>query len=344
MNSPIRTLIVDDSVFICHTLAGHLKNIPEIEVVGIAHNGIDGLAQARSLKPDVIVLDVEMPRMDGLTTLQHIMTECPTRVIMFSVLTKRGARTTVQALMRGAVDFVSKPDAKFDIYNVIDQLIVKIKTTAQTKVTAALPTAEPAPPSAKAGLQLRQKEDLLIVIGASTGGPRALQQILCSLPATFPAAIAIVQHMPANFTRSLAQRLHELCPLRVQEAATGDRLARGLVLLAPGDFHVQFKESGQIVLDQGPRRHFVRPSVDVTMESAAQLFGSSVIGVVLTGMGSDGTDGARAIKAAGGRVVVEHESTSIVYGMPQSVVAAGLADYIKPLPTIASTLVELVGK
>jgi two-component system chemotaxis response regulator CheB len=195
---------------------------------------------------------------------------------------------------------------------------------------------------AKLGPQLLQRDDPIIIIGASTGGPRAIQRILLDLPANLPASILIVQHMPPDFTRSLAQRLNETCALTVQEAREGDRLARGLALIAPGDFHLRFKSWRQITLDQGPRRHHVRPAVDVTMESAVEYHGTNVIGVVLTGMGSDGTEGARRIKATGGRIMAEHESTSVVYGMPASVVQAGLADQVTPLPEVAPTLLDLV--
>jgi two-component system chemotaxis response regulator CheB len=184
--------------------------------------------------------------------------------------------------------------------------------------------------------------DTVVVIGTSTGGPRALQAVLSDLPADLPAAILIVQHMPPGFTRSLAQRLNEASPLIVQEAADGDRLARGMVLLAPGNFHLRFKRIRQLALDQGPRRHHVRPAVDVTMESAVEYHGKNVIGVLLTGMGQDGTDGAGLIKTAGGKVIAEHESTSVVYGMPGSVVRAGLADRVVPLPRVPATLVELI--
>jgi two-component system chemotaxis response regulator CheB len=183
----------------------------------------------------------------------------------------------------------------------------------------------------------------VIVIGASTGGPRALQQVLPSLPADLPAAVAIVQHMPPTFTRSLAQRLNESSALTVQEAAQGDRLARGLVFMAPGDYHLQFRGRRRVALDQGPRRNHMRPAADVSMETAAMNHGSAVIGVVLTGMGSDGTSGARHIKEAGGVVIAEDESTSVVYGMPRNVVEAGLADRVLPLPRIASALMRLVG-
>lgn len=342
MASPIRVLLVDDSVFICHTLTSHLEDGGEIKVVGKAHNGLEALAKLHMLKPDVVILDVEMPGMDGLTVLKQLMAERPTPVIMFSVLTTRGASTTVRALMRGAVDFVAKPDSQTYIHTVVDQLKEKIKTAVGAK-TENLPAAkeEAVTPPSKSGVQRFRREDALIIIGASTGGPRALYRVLADLPVNLPAAMIIVQHMPADFTRSLAQRLNETCGLRVQEAAPGDRLARGLALLAPGDFHLYLSENGQVRLDQGPRRNGVRPSLDITMESAAQYYGSAVIGVILTGMGNDGAEGARHIKANGGKIIAEDESTCVVYGMPRSVVEAGWADRVVPLPKVAETIVEL---
>jgi two-component system chemotaxis response regulator CheB len=344
MNQPVRVLVVDDSAFMRLTIAKHLEADPGITVVGSARDGLDALAKIPALKPDVITLDVEMPNLDGLATLQRIMEECPRPVIMLSSLTQRGARTTIQALMRGAVDFVPKPMANSDLGTVMEELIAKVKAAAGVRpapprgVTVPLSTSAPV----RLGPQPLRNGDPLIVIGASTGGPRALQQVLHDLPSDLPAAVTIVQHMPPGFTRSLAQRLHETSSLTVQEAMDGDHLARGLVLLAPGDFHLRFRDRKQIALDQGERRCHVRPSVDVTMESAAEQHGAAVIGVVLTGMGADGTDGAACIKAAGGRVIAEHESTCVVYGMPRSVVEAGLADRVVPLPEVAATLVELV--
>jgi two-component system chemotaxis response regulator CheB len=344
MSNPIRVLIVDDSAFIRYTVTKHLEADPDITVVGSAHDGLDALVQISALKPDVVVLDVEMPRMDGLTALKRIMAECPTPVVMLSALTQRGAQTTIRALMRGALDFVPKPDARIDIHTVIEELSEKIKIAAGTRLatlrTSTVPLALTSP--TKQGPRLLQKGDRLIVIGASTGGPRALQGVLSRLPADLPAGILVVQHMPPGFTRSLAQRLNQTSPLMVQEAADGDRLGRGTVLLAPGDFHLQFKGIRQVTLDQGPRRHHVRPAVDVTMESAVKYHQANVIGVILTGMGQDGTEGAGQIKAAGGKVIAEHKSSSIVYGMPASVVKAGLADRVVPLSRIAATLMELI--
>ena len=342
MGRPIRVLVVDDSTFMRHAITKYLQTDPGITVVGAAYDGLDALAKISLLKPDVITLDVEMPRMDGLTTLKRIMAEHPTPVIMLSSLTQRGARPTVQALMRGAVDFIPKPSAGTDIGAIIEELIAKVKAAAGVRPVKLQPQQSTAPPpAAKQMPRPLRKGDPLIVIGASTGGPRALHQVLSGLPADLPAAVMVVQHMPPAFTRSLAQRLNQSILLAVQEAANGDRLAKGLVLLAPGDFHLQ-ANGRRVVLDQGPPRNHVRPAVDVTMESAAREHGAAVIGVVLTGMGSDGTSGAERIRAAGGRVIAEDESTCVVYGMPRSVVEAGQANQVVPLPKVASALIEML--
>ena len=342
MGSPVRVLIVDDSAFMRHAIAKYLEADRDITVVGSAYDGLDALAKIPALKPNVVTLDVEMPRMDGLTALKRIMAECPTPVIMVSSLTQRGARATIQALMRGAVDFIPKPTAGTDMRTIIEELTLKVKTAAGVRpVAPPAPEKAPSAPATKLAPRPFHKGHPLIVIGASTGGPRALQEVLSKLPADLPAAVVMVQHMPPGFTQSLAHRLDEHSPLLVQEAADGDRLARGLVLLAPGDFHLRLNLR-RVALDHGPPRHYVRPAADVLMESAAENHGAAVIGVVLTGMGSDGTDGAGDIKAAGGKVIAEHESTSVVYGMPRSVVEAGLADWVVPLPDVAAKLVNLV--
>ncbi len=357
MNRPVRVLLVDDSAFVRHRLAKRLETDPGITVVGRAYDGLDALAQIQALKPDVVTLDVEMPRMDGLTALRRIMAECPTPVIMLSAVTQRGTRATIQALMRGAIDFVSKPVANENGSRMIEELTTKIKIAAAARSSTPsrphIPAPTPTPPSTHTPTpphphtstpkpRVFRRGDSLVVIGASTGGPRALRQVLSDLPADLPAGVLVVQHMPTGFTRALAQRLDENCPLAVQEAEHDDRLARGRVLLAPGGSHLQLDRRGRVSLTQGPRRNGVRPAVDVTMESAATHYGPAVIGVVLTGMGADGTAGARRVKAAGGRVIVEDESTSVVYGMPRSVVEAGLADRVTPLPEVALALMELI--
>jgi len=346
----VKVLVVDDSAFLRYTITKHLEADPEIIVVGSARDGLEALSKIPVLKPDVITLDVEMPRLDGLSALQRIMAEHPTPVVMLSSLTQRGTRTTIQALIKGAVDFVAKPEASTEIKSVVESLTLKIKTAAKVNVSQRSAVALPPRPDLKAnsvgqdklGLRPLQPGEPVIVIGASTGGPRALQQVLSDLPGNLHAAVMVVQHMPPGFTRSLAQRLNEASALTIQEAADGDRLACGLALLAPGDFHLRLKDHKQVILDQGPRRHHVRPAVDVTMESVAEYHKAAVIGVILTGMGSDGAQGAGVIKAAGGKIIAEDESTSIVYGMPRSVAEAGLADRILPLPQVATALVEMV--
>lgn len=343
MSQPIRVLIVDDSAFMRVSIARHLERDPAIQVVGSARDGIEALERIAQLRPDVLTLDVEMPRMDGITALQRIMAECPTPVVMLSSRTQQGARTTIQALMRGAIDFVPKPDGLRDAQTVMAELIDKIKAAAGARPLAPPLRAPMVSAGGKAAPQALQSGDPVIIIGASTGGPHALEQVFANLPAQLPAAIVVIQHMPAGFTQSLAQRLNDTHPFSIREATDGDQLARGLALLAPGDAHLRFSRHGRVALDGGPRRNHVRPSIDVAMESAVEQYGSRVIGVVLTGMGMDGTAGARCIKAAGGNVIAEHESTSIVYGMPRSVIEAGLADLVAPLPDLAAAIVRMAG-
>ncbi len=338
----IRVLIVDDSAFVRQTLTNRLQIDPDISVVGAACDGVEALSQIKALHPDVVVLDVEMPRMDGLTVLKQIMIEAPTPVIMLSALTHQGTSTTIRALMRGAVDFVPKPDASMNLRDVLEELILKIKTAVNTnQQTLSVVNTPPLSRTSRSTLRPLQKKDTLIIIGASTGGPRALRLLVPQLPPDLTATALIVQHMPAGFTRSLAQGLHDRSSWTVQQAADGDYLARGMALLAPGNAHLCVR--GKLVrLDKGPPRNHVRPSIDMTMETAVTYHSPNIIGVVLTGMGMDGKDGARLIKNAGGTVIAEHESTSVIYGMPGSVVKAGLADYILPINEIASALTELV--
>ncbi len=343
MANPIRVLVVDDSAFMRYTINRHLDADPAISVVGSAKDGVEALEKISSLKPDVVTLDVEMPRLDGLSTLEQIMKRFPTPVVMLSSLTAKGAQTTIKALMLGAVDFVQKPTGSAETRAVMTVLVEKVKAAAGVhmakvqKPVTSLPTA-----AHHSAMRPFSANDPLVVIGSSTGGPKALQEVIPHLPADLQAAVVIVQHMPAGFTKSLAQRLNDMSPLSVQEATDGDRLAKGLILLAPGDYHMEIHDNRRIKLTKAPRRNHVRPAVDITMETAADHFGKSVLGVILTGMGSDGTDGARRIKARGGHIIAENEETSVVYGMPRSVVEAGLADTVVPLPEVAQTIVKMV--
>ncbi len=357
---PIRVLIVDDSAYMRFTLGRALSAAPGLEVVGAAHDGQEALELIPKLQPDVVTLDVEMPRLDGLSTLRQIMARWPRPVIMLSSLTTEGARETILALTWGAVDFVAKPATKANLAAIMDEVIAKIQAAAQARVRAGPSTltspslSHPVPGFNPVGRGVTEgrgenkstrplrMRDRVVVIGASTGGPGALQTVVADLPADLPAAVLIVQHMPVGFTRSLAERLDSVSALAVNEAAPGDALEVGRALLAPGGFHMTVDENGRIALNQNPPVHGVRPAVDVTMASVAQRYGSATIGVVLTGMGRDGTNGALLIRSAGGQVIAEDESTCVVWGMPRSVVEAGAADRVVPLPQVAAAIERAV--
>lgn len=345
MAEKIRVLVVDDSGFVVASVTRKLQADPAIEVVGSARNGIEAIEKVKSLAPDVVTLDVVMPEMDGLTALGHIMAECPTPVVMLSALTSENAETTIRALEIGAVDFFLKPSAvRPDGEGTADDtLTAKVKMAAKVDVRPRMPAAVPgngAHQDRKAPA-VHVPFSKLVVIGSSTGGPRALMQLIPALPADIPAAILVVQHMPPVFTRSLSERLNQASQIKVSEAQEGSRISRGQALLAPGDYHMVIGDGGRIILNQNPPVQGVRPSVDVTMRSVAEVYRGACVGVVLTGMGSDGTDGASRIKAAGGRILAQDEATSAIYGMPMSVARAGHADKILPLPEIAAEIVKV---
>lgn len=347
--SPVKVMIVDDSAFMRFTIAQQLNEQPDIVVIGTASNGREALKLIPKLQPEVITLDVEMPHMDGLTTLRHIMTEFPRPVIMFSSLTKEGAAETIQALMLGAVDFIAKPANRIDIHEAMQDLIAKILHVSKARVSCFSPrppvrsAAKPAE-SPKKNLRPYHRDTPVILIGASTGGPGALSEVVPALSANLPSPVLIVQHMPAGFTHSLAERLNSLSPLQVKEAEPGDALMVGQVLLAPGGFHMTLDEHDRIALNQKPPVHGVRPAVDVTLTSLIQHYGNHILAVIMTGMGSDGTHGASLLHSDGGYVIAEHESTCVVWGMPRSVVEAHAADAILPRPQIAVAIEEAVRK
>lgn len=344
----IRVLVVDDSAFMRAAIARLLELDPMIQVAGTARDGAEALEQLERLRPDVLTLDVEMPRMDGLTALALIMERSPTPVIMLSAMTFQGAEATLRALDLGAVDFVPKPSGSLslNIHGVQEELIRKVKAAARARLTRSSPAAREAvrlaPAGAKATPGPFSRRHKLIVIGSSTGGPKALHGLLPQLPADLQACLLMVQHMPTGFTQCLAEGLDRISSLVVKEAQPGDRLATGLALVAPGDQHLIVREEGRIYLDgRAPRLHGVRPAVDITLESAARLYGPALIAVILTGMGSDGAQGAALVKAHGGYVIAEDESTCVVYGMPKQVVEGGYADAVLPLPQIVPKLLRL---
>lgn len=347
--SRARVLIVDDSGFFRRRLAEIFGADPDIEVVGTAANGQEAIDQAALLKPAVITMDIEMPVMDGITAVRRIMAVRPVPILMFSSLTTEGAQATFEALEAGAADYLPKrlEDIAVDREVAIRELTARVKLLAGRGPRAAVrPALElvkvaPRPPAAHAAGRYR-----LVVIGASTGGPVALQQILASLPKDFPLPILLVQHMPATFTGPFAQRLDQMCAIKVKEAADRDRLAPGVALLAPGGRQMVLETvAGHTVVrirDSEPGQHY-RPSVDVTFAAAAQQFGGKTLALVLTGMGADGREGARALKQGGATVWAQDEKTCVVYGMPGAVAEAGLADQILPLAAIGPGIVSEVG-
>lgn len=343
---PIKVLVVDDSAFMRFTITKRLNEAEDIQVVGSAHDGEEALKVIPNLNPDVVTLDIEMPHLDGLGTLRQIMAHFPRPVIMLSSLTTDGARETIQALTWGAVDFVAKPASKANIDVVMDDVVAKIRRAAGARVYH-IPIRRKArvfsqPLATPGAVRSLRTNDRVVVIGSSTGGPRALNTVISHLPPDLPAAYLVVQHMPVGFTRSLAERLDSISPLTVKEASPGDTIEVGKVLVAPGGFHMLIDTHNKITVNQNPPVHGVRPAVDVTMISAVERFGKKLIGVVLTGMGSDGTNGAALIHGSGGYVIAEDESTCVVWGMPRSVVQANAADEVAPLPGIARAIANAV--
>ena len=335
----MRVLVVDDSAFMRRVVGDAIASQPDMELAGTARNGLDALLKVEQLQPDVVTLDVEMPEMDGLTALRHLMARYPRPVVMLSTMTQAGAASTLRALSIGAVDFVAKPSGAIalDFRQVRDELLHKVRVAACAQVGQT--TREPRPSSSRPRPAVRRAGfEHVVVIGSSTGGPRALGRLIPELPADGRTAYVIVQHMPAAFTRSLAERLDASSHLVVREAAAGDRLEAGTALVAPGDHHVRLSPSGAVELDQSPRVHGVRPSVDVTLQSAAEGWGSRTVAVILTGMGQDGADGAAAVRQAGGCVIAEDEATCVVWGMPRAVVERGLAHRVVPLDGMAQAI------
>lgn len=343
----VRVLVVDDSAFMRKVITEIIGAEPDLEVVGYARNGEDALKKLSRLQVDVITLDVEMPVMDGLETLKRIMNENPRPVVMLSSRTRKGSDTTMQALSLGAVDFVSKPtgSAAPDLHSIAEKLVSKIRCAAMAqlprkkRVPAAAPPKGPLPvlPPVPAGAASR-----IVIIGSSTGGPKALEEVFAHIPANLPAGIVVVQHMPKDFTRSFADRLNSLFPFPVKEAQNGDLVENGKVLIAPGDYHLVITPERRVELNQEDRVMFLRPAIDVTMESLPGVYGRNIIGVILTGMGRDGAKGMAKIKQAGGITIAQDQATSTIYSMPKAVAEEGHADYILPLERIGGVITELV--
>ncbi len=334
----IRVLVVDDSAFVRKAVTRMLGTAPDIEVVGTAGDGEDGLRRARELRPDVVTLDIKMPRLGGLETLERLMIEQPVPVLLMSTLTQEGAEVTLRGLELGAMDFIDKSSVQpMSMLSLADELIAKIRALGGARVKAR-------PHAVAARTEPGRERAEVVVIATSTGGPSALQQVVSLLPAGFPAPVLIVQHIPRGFTRSLAERLDARSTIPVREARDGEPLAAGSILVAPAGIHTRLeqREGVVVVLDEEPRDALHRPSADVLMASAAAVFGSRVVGIVLTGMGSDGTEGLRAIRRRGGRTLAESEETCVIYGMPKAAIDAGVVERTVPLDLVAEEMLAAV--
>lgn len=347
--------MVDDSSFMRKVIGDILEEIPSVKVIGKARDGVDALAKIETLSPDLVTLDVEMPRKNGLDTLKEIMERFPVPVIMVSSLTQDGAETTMKALSMGAVDFIAKPSGNISLNmkDVGDELKEKVLAVASSK--HVLPIKKEKNRETTVSIENRLKKRVkpfisgikpqIICIASSTGGPQALQKILTALPADFPLPIMIAQHMPKGFTASFAARLNDLCSVDVEEAREGLALRQGLVVVAPGGFHMILKgERGNMTvgLSDAPPLLSVKPSANVLFSSVADVVEGDAVAVILTGMGRDGTDGAKVLSSIGAYVFGESSETCVVYGMPRSAMEAGVVNEELPLEEIAGALDRFV--
>jgi len=369
--APIEVLIVDDSPFMRMTLQKILNQDPDIKVIDTARDGREGILKLQALRPQVVTMDVEMPVMNGLQALEEIMRWQPTPVIMLSAVTTEGTQATLKALDLGAFDVVAKPSGRpgADLQALSRDLVEKVKAAAEINparlARKSVPlgvTVQVVPPRVLPSTVVTRQAQVLttggrmgltpkhaveiVAIGTSTGGPSALQAVLPTLPGNFPVPVLVAQHMPPGFTGPLAERLNGLCPLNVREGIHGEILKAGTVYVAPAGKQMQVqRKSGQLTLhigDVAPIPTLYHPSVDVMFLSLAKAVGQGTLGVVMTGMGSDGTKGMKELKALEGFAIAESEETCVVYGMPRSLVDAGLADRVVPLGEIGQTIVECV--
>ena len=349
MSERIRVLVVDDSALMRKLIPAILARDSSIEVVGTAMDGAFALKKIEELRPDVVTLDLEMPRMDGLEMLRLIMRRAPLPIILFSTHSTKGGYATLKALALGAVDFLAKPKdaAAGHLEEIADQLIAKIKVAKRAAKRKLPPVTvkEELPKLAKASRPALAPRRV-IAVGISTGGPNALQYVLSQIPSDFLSTIVVVQHMPEGFTEMFAKRLDECCPLEVQEARSGDLLLAGRVLICPGNRHMMVRRmprGDMVVLSDGPPVNGHRPSADVLFHSVAQEFSLMSVGVLMTGMGEDGAEGLGAIKAAGGMTIAQSEDTCVVSGMPRAAILKGYANKVIPLEGLGTFLANHYG-
>jgi two-component system chemotaxis response regulator CheB len=344
---PIRVLIVDDSAFMRMVLKDIIDQQPDMKVVGFAKDGVEAIDKIITLKPDVVTLDIEMPKKNGLEVLSEIMQKSPTRIIMVSSLTSNDADITIECLEKGAFDFIQKPagSTSWTFRDVQDELLNKIRESMKVSLDK-LTTVQHIPRrKSRKRLDFNIVGQKIVLIASSTGGPRSLDVIIPQLPENLNAPVIIIQHMPPGFTKSLADRLDKISNLRVKEAEDGEILQKNIVYVAPGDYHLGLKGNDfkvRLFLDKSEKINNVRPAADFTFDLAAEIYKENSIAVILTGMGRDGSKGAFKIKHYGGKVISEAKETCVVYGMPKVVAEEGYADYILPNYKIPEKIVELL--
>lgn len=340
-----RVLIVDDSAIVRKLLADALSGEEDLEVVGTAPDPFVARDKILALKPDVLTLDIEMPRMDGLTFLKKLMHYQPMPVVVISSLGQAGCQTTLEAMRLGAVEVLAKPGGPYSVGELRMDLAAKVRAAAAARPRrmTAEPLAKPEPPPPAP----THDGSVVIAIGASTGGTEAIQEVLTRLPANSPG-IVITQHIPPVFSLHFANRLNEICPMEVKEARDGDSLSSGRVLIAPGNFHMLLRKSAsggfRVTVQDGPRVCYQRPSVDVLFSSVAESAGSRAIGVILTGMGSDGARGLLKMKETGARTIAQDEASSVVFGMPKEAIRMGAADHVAPLGRVPAAILSQLAR
>jgi two-component system chemotaxis response regulator CheB len=346
MGDDIRVLIVDDSAVVRKVFSEELSRERGIAIVGTAPDPYVARDKIVKLKPDVVTLDIEMPRMDGLTFLKKLMKHYPLPVIIVSSLTQKGSKLAMEALDNGALEVICKPTAAYSVGDMSVQLADKIRAVARVNVQKQrhIENQSPSPACAEASRALSSTTNKLIAIGASTGGTEAIKAVLTSMPPNSPG-IVIVQHMPAKFTTSFAERLNSMCAIRVSEAQDGDSIVNGRALLAPGNYHMLLKRSGAryyAEVKTGPLVHHQRPAADVLFRSVAKYAGANAVGIILTGMGADGAAGMLEMKNAGAQTIAQDEESCVVFGMPKEAIKAGGVDRIVPLQHVTQTALEMV--
>ena len=340
----IKVLIVDDSAVVRKIFSEELSKYPDIQVVGVAPDPYVAREKIVNLKPDVVTLDIEMPRMDGLTFLRKLMKYYPLPTIIVSSLTPQGGKLTLEAMDIGAVDVIAKPSAAYSVGDMSAQLVDKIRAASRVRIIKRDDSVSSVASSVEPIRALAQTSNKVIAIGASTGGTEALKNVLTKMPPNSPG-IVIVQHMPANFTTAFAARLNDLSQITVKEAEDNDSVTPGTALLAPGNFHMILRRSGAryyVEVKTGPMVHHQRPAVDVLFKSTAKYAGANAIGVLLTGMGSDGAEGLLDMKKAGAGTIAQDEKSSVVFGMPKEAIKLGAVDKVVSIEQVASEIIKMV--